>query len=146
MRRPRAMRWACGIALALAGNMMGRLIGVGVITCLAIAASVEAGQSRYEAIDRSDVTGVPGLRIVNIRDNQLRTCYAVFLADSTDSRDVTSRVEVTELRSAVAARDQRLGELLATFDQDRSIYAGTIAPNTLKYNWEANTAQVDFAL
>jgi len=35
--------------------MMGRLIGAGVIACLAVATSVQAGQSRYEALDRSDV-------------------------------------------------------------------------------------------
>jgi hypothetical protein len=125
--------------------MTGRLIGAGLIACFAIAASVEAGQSRYEAIDRSDVTGVSGLRIINIRDNLLRTCYAVFLVESTDSADA-SRIELTELRRAVTARDQRLDDLLSAFEQDRSVFAGTISPNPLKYEWEANTAQVDFAL
>jgi hypothetical protein len=125
--------------------MTGRLIGAGLIVCLGVAAIVEGGQSRYEAIDRSDVTGVSGLRIINIRDNALKTCYAVFLADSTDS-DAASRTELTELRSAVTARDQRLVDLLSAFEQDRSVYAGTIAPNPLKYEWQASTAQVDFAL
>ena len=126
--------------------MTGRLIGAGLVACLAIAASGEGGQSRYEAIDRSDVTGVSGLRIINIRDNLRRTCYAVFLADSTDSADVASRIELTELRRAVTARDQRLVDLLAAFEQDRSVFAGTMTPNPLKYEWQANTAQVDFAL
>jgi hypothetical protein len=125
--------------------MTGRLIGAGLIASFAIAASVEAGQSRYEAIDRSDVAGVSGLRIINIRDNRLRTCYAVFLAESTDSADA-SRIELTELRRAVTARDQRLVDLLAAFNQDRSVYAGTIDPNPFKYEWQATTAQVDFAL
>ena len=49
--------------------MTGRLIGAGAIACLAIATGVEGGQSRYEAIDRSDVSGVSGLRIINVRDN-----------------------------------------------------------------------------
>jgi hypothetical protein len=126
-------------------NMTGRLIGAGLIACLASAATVE-GQSRYEAIDRSDVSGIAGLRIINIRDNLLKTCYAVFLADSTDSVDAANRIELTELHRAVAARDQRLVDLLGAFDHDRSLFAGTIDPNPLKYEWQANTAQVDFAL
>ena len=125
--------------------MTGRLIGAGLIAALAIAATVDGGQSRYEATDRSDVAGVSGLRIINIRDNVLRTCYAVFLADSNES-DPASRVELTELRSAFTARDQRLVDLLSAFEQDRSVFAGTIAPNPLKYEWQANTAQVDYAL
>ena len=125
--------------------MTGRLITAGLVACLGVAATVEGGQSRYEAIDRSNVTGVPGLRIINIRDNALRTCYAVFLADSIDS-DNASRSELTELHSAVNARDQRLVDLLSAFEQDRSVFAGTMTPNPLKYEWQANTAQVDFAL
>jgi len=134
------------MAIALPANMVGRLSGAGVIACLAIAASVEAGQSRYEAIDHSAVAGVSGLRIINIRDNMLKTCYAVFLADSTDSADVTSRIEMTELHRAATARDQRLVDLLGAFEQDKSVFAGTMTPNPLKYDWQANTAQVDFAL
>ena len=126
--------------------MTGRFIGAGVIACLAIAASVDGGQSRYEAIDRSDVAGLSGLRIVNIRDNVLRTCYAVFLADSTDSADISSRVEMTELHRAATTREQRLVDLLSAFEQDRSVFAGTMTPNPLKYDWQANAAQVDFAL
>ena len=126
--------------------MTVRLMSAGLIACLAIAATVEGGQSRYEAIDSSDVTGVSGLRIMNIRDNVLRTCYAVFLADSTGSAETASRIELTELRSAVTVRDQRLVDLLSAFEQDRSVFAGTVAPNPLKYEWQANTVQVDFAL
>jgi len=125
---------------------MGRLMSAGLIAWLAVAANVEGGQSRYEAIDRSEVSGVSGLRIINIRDNLLRTCYAVFLADSTSSADASSRIELTELNRAVAARDQRLVDLLGAFEQDRSVFAGTMTPNTFKYEWQANTAQVDFAL
>jgi len=146
----REIRTPCGTDRAVwrlrwAARMTGRLIGAGVIACLAIAASVD-GQSRYEAIDRSDVAGVPGLRIINIRDNMLKTCYAVFLATSTDSADLANRAELTELQRAASARDQRLGDLLGTYDQDRSVFAGTMTPNTLKYEWQADTAQIDFAL
>jgi len=126
--------------------MTGRLVGAGLIACLTVAASVEGGQSRYEALDRSNVAGVSGLRIINIRDNVLRTCYAVFLADATDVADIPSRGEMTDLHRAVAARDQRLVDLLGALEQDRSLYAGTISPDPFKYQWQATTVQVDFAL
>jgi len=126
--------------------MTSRVIAAGLITCLGGVATVEGGQSRYEAIDHSEVTGVPGLKIINLRDNVRRTCYTLFLADSTDSADVANSVAFTELGRAVTARDQRLVDLLAAFDQDRSVFAGTMTPNPLKYEWQANTAQVDFAL
>ena len=111
-----------------------------------MAANGEAGQSRYEATDQNDVTGVSGLRIINIRDNLLKTCYAVFLADSTEPANIGSRIELTEMRSAATAREQRLVDLLTAFDQDRSVFAGTMTPNPLRYDWQANAAQVDFAL
>jgi hypothetical protein len=126
--------------------MTGRVIAAGLITCLGVVAIVEGGQSRYEAIDHSEVTGVPGLKIINLRDNVRRTCYTLFLADSTDSADAANSVAFTELGRAVTARDQRLVDLLAAFDQDRSVFAGTMTPNPLKYEWQANTAQIDFAL
>jgi len=125
---------------------MRRSIGAGLIACLAIVTAVEGGQSRYEAIDRSEVAGMSGLRIINIRDNALKTCYAIFLADLTDSADTPTHIELTELHRAATARDQRLVDLLSAFEQDRSVFAGTVAPNPLKYDWQANTAQVDFAL
>jgi hypothetical protein len=102
--------------------MTGRLIGAGVLASLAIAGAAESGQSRYEAVDRADVSGAPGLRIITIRDNALKSCYAV------------------------RARDQRLAELLAAYDQDRGAIPGTMAPNPFRYDWQANSAQVNFAL
>ena len=134
------------MAIALPANMVGRLLGAGVIACLAVAANGEAGQSRYEATDHNDVTGVSGLRIINIRDNLLKTCYAVFLADSTEPANIGSRIELTEMHSAATAREQRLVDLLTAYDQDRSVFAGTMTPNPLKYDWQASAAQVDFAL
>lgn len=126
--------------------MTGRLIGAGVIACLAMAGTIAGGQSRYEAIARNDVTGAPGLRIVNVRDNALKTCFAVFIAESTDPAPSSDRIELTELHNAVAARDQRLAELLAAFDQDRGAIPGTLAPNPFRYEWQADNAQMEFAL
>jgi hypothetical protein len=127
--------------------MTGRFIGAGVLACLAIAASAESGQSRYETVDRGDVSGAPGLRIITIRDNALKSCFAVFMAETTDSAAASSAyVDVTELHNAVTARDQRLAELLAAYEQDRGAIPGTLAPNPFRYEWQANTAQVNFAL
>src|SRR5215813_13100608 len=104
--------------------MTARVIAAGLIAGLAtMTATVAAGQARYEAIAQSEVGGIPGLRIINIRDNVQRTCYAVFLADSTERADLGSRAELTELRQEVTARDQHLVDLLTAFDQDRSVYA-----------------------
>jgi hypothetical protein len=126
--------------------MTGRWIGAAVIACLALAGTAESGQSRYETVGRSDVAGAPGLRIVNVRDNVLKTCYAVFVAESYDPAPSGNRIELTELQNAVAARDQRLAELLAAFDQDRGAIPGTLAPNPFKYEWQADNAQMEFAL
>jgi hypothetical protein len=127
--------------------MTGRLIGAGVLASLAIAGAAESGQSRYEAVDRADVSGAPGLRIITIRDNALKSCYAVFIADTTDAAAASApRIDVTELHNAVRARDQRLAELLAAYDQDRGAIPGTMAPNPFRYDWQANSAQVNFAL
>jgi hypothetical protein len=127
--------------------MTGRLIGAGVLACLAIAGGAESGQSRYEAVDRGDVSGAPGLRIITIRDNALKSCYAVFIAETTDSAAASAAyIDVTELHNAVTARDQRLAELLAAYDQDRGAIPGTMAPNPFRYDWQADTAQINFAL
>jgi len=127
--------------------MTRRLVGAGVLAALAIAGGAASGQSRYEAVDRGDVSGAPGLRIITIRDNALKSCYAVFIADTTDSASASAaHIDVTELRNAVTARDQRLAELLAAYEQDRGAIPGTMAPNPFRYEWQANTAQVNFAL
>src|ERR1044071_7236269 len=100
--------------------MTRRLIGAGVLVGLALAGGAASAQSRYEAVDRGDVSGAPGLRIITIRDNTLKSCYAVFIADTTDpAAAAAAHIDCTELRNAVTARDQRLAELLAAYEQDR---------------------------
>jgi hypothetical protein len=126
--------------------MTGRLIGAGVFACLTIAATIESGQSRFETTDRSEIRELPGLTIVNVRDNALKTCYAVFLAAPDNAPDPADRIEVTDMRRAAALRDQRLSELLSAFEGERSVFAGTPAPNPLRYDWQADAAQVEFAL
>ena len=131
------LRWRNG--------MTGRLIA-GVITSLAIAATAQGGQSRFEATDRSEIKDLPGLTIVSVRDSALKTCYAVFLAAPDHPPDLTDRIEVTDTRRAEALRDQRLAELLSAFETERGAIPGTIAPNPLRYEWQADVAQVEFAL
>jgi hypothetical protein len=46
----------------------------------------------------------------------------------------------------VALRDQRLAELLSAFESERGAIPGTLAPNPLRYEWQADVAQVEFAL
>lgn len=117
-----------------------------MIACLTIAATIESGQSRFETTDRSDIRELPGLTIVSVRDNALKTCYAVFLAAPDHSADLADSIGVTDMRRAAAVRDQRLGELLSTFEGERSVFAGTPAPNPLRYDWQADVAQIEFAL
>jgi hypothetical protein len=126
--------------------MTGRVIAAAVIVCLAIAATIESGQSRFEATDRSDINGVPGLRIINVRDNVLKTCYAVFVAEFPDATARAISIEVTDIGNATAVRDQRLADLLVGFERERGAIPGTLAPNPLRYQWQADSAQVDFAL
>jgi hypothetical protein len=126
--------------------MRGRVIAAGVIACLALGARIESGQSRFEALDRSEINGVPGLRIMSVRDNVLKTCYAVFVAELADPGAVADRIEYTDIGKAMAVRDQRLGDLLAGFERERGAIPGTIAPNPLRYQWPADSAQVEFAL
>jgi len=126
--------------------MTGRLIGAGVFACLTIAATIESGQSRFETTDRSDIREMPGLTIVNVRDNALKTCYAVFIAAFDDPRGRDNHIDVTDIRAAMALRDRRLAELLSAFEGERSVVAGTPAPNPLRYDWQADAAQVEFAL
>ena len=83
--------------------------------------------------------------IVNVRDNSLKTCFAVFIAESTEPAPSGDRIELTELHNAVAARDQRLAELLAgtTRTEARS---RSSRPTRSSDEWQADNAQVEFAL
>jgi hypothetical protein len=142
-REPPSVRYGACVRRT---GMTSRLIGAGLIACLATAGIADGGQSRYEAFDRSEITGAPGLRVVNVRDNALKTCYAVFIVGATDPAVSSDRIELSELRNAVAARDQRLAELLAAYEQALGAIPGTLAPIPFRYEWQADTAQVEFAL
>ena len=64
--------------------------------------------------------------------------------DSANARD--SLAERRNQEQARAARDGRLVELLHGYEQDRGAIPGTIIPNPLKYDWLADSAQLEFAL
>lgn len=117
-----------------------------VVACALGAGVARAQQARFEMTDESTVAGVSGLRLIALRDNVLKTCYMVFLADAAGQPDLAARITATDIPDAMATRDQRLAELLHAFDQDRGALPGTIIPNPLKYDWLAENAQIEFAL
>ena len=45
-------------------------------------------QSRFQAIAQDAVPGVPGLRVVTVRDTELATCFALFIAEPTPAETV----------------------------------------------------------
>jgi hypothetical protein len=122
-----------------------RVVVTLVLACLSSGAAVASAQTRFDGVDQSAVAGVTGLRIITVRDKVLKTCYLVFLSDpgGPANRRTAGPPDVDQAR---AARDGRLAELLRGYDQDRSAIPGTIIPNPLKYDWLADTAQLEFAL
>ena len=123
-----------------------RVVVATVVACTLAAGVASAQQARFEMTDESAVAGVSGLRLIALRDNALKTCYMVFLADAAGQPDLAARITATDIPDAVATRDQRLAELLHAFEQDRGAIPGTIIPNPLKYDWLAENAQLEFAL
>ena len=125
--------------------MTSRVVVTLVLACLSSGAAVASAQTRFDGLDQSAVAGVTGLRIITVRDKVLKTCYLVFLSDpgGPANRRTAGPPDVDQAR---AARDGRLAELLRGYDQDRSAIPGTIIPNPLKYDWLADTAQLEFAL
>jgi len=123
-----------------------RRVTVTTIAALAFAAAIAGAQVRFEMTDQSAIAGAPRLRVIAMRDNALKTCYLVFVADTAGEADIASRFEATNVPDAMAARDRRLADLLHAFEQERGAIPGTIIPNPLKYDWQAQAAQFEFAL
>jgi hypothetical protein len=116
-----------------------------MVVC-ALAAGTGGAQARFEMTDEGAVAGMSGLRVIAMRDNALKTCYLVFLADAANQADLAARITATDIPEAIATRDQRLVDLLHGFDSERGAIPGTIIPNPLKYDWQAENAQIEFAL
>jgi hypothetical protein len=124
---------------------VARVAGVGVIGCALLSAAPVGAQTRFEAIAQSAIAGVPALQIVTIRDHVLNACYVVFVNEPARPSGSAVATELPDVQAAVTARDERLADLLRTFDQDRSVFAGTISPNPFKYQWQADIAQQNLA-
>jgi hypothetical protein len=92
----------------------GRL-ALATVVAFALSAGLSSAQARFELVDRSVVTGAPGLRLITLRD-------------------------------AATARDRRLADLLHGFEHEVGAIPGTIIPNPMKYDWQAQAAQFEFAL
>ena len=124
-----------------------RLAGMSAIAGALLAAAAASAQTRFEAIDYGAIHGAPALQVVTVRDNTLKACYLVFLTERANppSGSITVDAQLPDIPAAVAARDERLANLLHAFDQDRSAFAGTISPNPFKYQWQADIAQQDLA-
>jgi len=131
--------------LPRSGGVTRRLAAATVVVC-ALAAGTAGAQARFEMTDEGTVPGVSGLHLITMRDNALKTCYLVFLADAANQADLAARITATDIPEAIATRDQRLVDLLHGFDSERGAIPGTIIPNPMKYDWQAENAQIEFAL
>jgi hypothetical protein len=117
-----------------------------VFVCLG-AAPVLSAQSRFEAVTRDAVSGIPGLQAVIIRDNVLHTCYTAFVVEGSPPIANGAPTESSNLQAAAAARDRQLEDLSATFEGAVwNQIPGTPNPNPLRYQWEATKIQDAFNL
>jgi hypothetical protein len=132
--------------LALSARVTGRLTLALAAAFVAFAAGITGAEARFEVVDQAVITGTSGMRLISLRDNMLKNCYLVFVVDGPGQADGPARVEPADIPSAVATRDRRLADLLHGFDQERGAIPGTIIPNPLKYDWQAESAQFEFAL
>ena len=110
---------------------------------LALAPPVCA-QARFHAADATDVAGLPGLRIVSVRDALSNRCYLAFVQDAAPSG--APNIEPPDVSGAAALRDRDLASLVRAYENDTSVYAGTMTPNPLKYEVLSQTTQLNFAL
>jgi hypothetical protein len=118
---------------------------VSAVLCVG-AGSIASGQSRFETLSHDAIPEVSGLQVVTVRDNALGACYVVFVMEPERTIGTVGHVEPPNLRAAAAALDARLADLSASFEQWRSEVPGTMAPNPLRYQWEATKAQHAFDL
>ena len=116
------------------------------VAWFASGAVIAAAQARFAVIDQNAIDGVAGLRILTLRDTVLNSCYLVFLNDPEPATHHHNGVETADIDQARRARDGYLAELLRAYEQDRSALPGTIIPNPLKYDWQADATQLEYAL
>jgi hypothetical protein len=107
-------------------------------------AATASAQARFEATEATAIAGLPELRILSIRDTLRNRCYLAFVANPSGADVIPA--EPSDVAAAAAQRDRDLSDLVHTYENDTSVYAGTITPNPLKYETLAATAQINFAL
>ena len=123
----------------------GRLAAT-IVIAFAVAAGTANAQARFEVVDRTTISGPTELRLITLRDNVLKACYLVLVTDTPGQPDPGTRVQLMDIPDAATARDRRLADLLNGFEHEVGAVPGTIIPNPLKYDWQAQTAQFEFAL
>lgn len=104
-----------------------------------------ADGGRFEVIDQNAVALIPGLRAVTVRDSGSRTCYRIFVNEPSRPGDA-GRVPLPDIDQAANTRDRQLGELLHAYELDRGTIPGTITPSPYRYEWQAESVQLQFAL
>lgn len=120
------------------------LVGASALCALLTGGAELRAQGRFVAVTRDEITAVPGLQVVTIRDTVQEACYVLFMIEGARPPTIQPP-EFATLEAAAALRDQRLQELSTEFE--RALYApvpAVPAPNTLQYEWEGQKAQSDF--
>jgi hypothetical protein len=131
--------------LASVARVTGRLAAT-IVIAFAVAAGTANAQARFEVVDRTTISGPTELRLITLRDNVLKACYLVLVADTPGQPDPGTRAQLMDIPDAANARDRRLADLLNGFEHEVGAVPGTIIPNPLKYDWQAQSAQFEFAL
>lgn len=127
--------------------MWMRFLVAGVTALLGVfGASLASAQARFETTAHDAIPGVPGLQVVTVRDNALNACYVVFVMEPERPIGTVGRVEPPDIREAADALDRRLAALSDAFERERGAIPGTMAPDPLRYQWEAQKAQHAFDL
>ena len=132
-------------ALPRGAFVTSRAVVTLALACMALAPAIGTAQTRFDGTDQSAVAGVSGLRIITVQDRVMKMCYLVFVSDPGEPSNRRA-ADAGDTEQARAARDGRLVELLHGYEQDRGAIPGTIIPNPLKYDWLADSAQLEFAL
>jgi hypothetical protein len=101
-------------------------IGVAACCVCSMVTSPAAAQSRFEVLGADTVAAIAGLNVYTIRDNQMASCYTVFVIDPADAPSTVAvqeppppptpeqlekaRVAQT-LKDAIATRERKVVEL-----------------------------------
>jgi hypothetical protein len=90
--------------------------------CIALSAPEASAQARFDVLSGESVAAVTGLKVYTIRDNQITSCYSVFVLDGPafplaeaappPAPELAEKTRVAQaLKDAMAARERRVAEL-----------------------------------